>query len=280
MSRTKRHPLTGEVEHQEDPYGGASLNGAQAPEGSAERVRESTAAAEDEAGPIMVNTYDAEGEAIAVPATVAATAPELPGFDAPALEQWPRFEGRRVGEVVLAFAGQCDLPSGIVYALGKRIGLSVGGVITSIKHASKDAFGPVRAVVAVSVDSCEQEEAGDNAEYLDRLQAVLTVLDEFREAIGDSATVAVLGVTGLTALATSYIEQLVQLANGGREEDSVEPAPPMAERIHLSREDRRQDEERLEHAARMAGMGDGPDAGDTPVGGMRAEALQSAELER
>jgi hypothetical protein len=39
MSRTKRHPLTGEVEHQEDPYGGASLNGAQAPEGSAERVR-------------------------------------------------------------------------------------------------------------------------------------------------------------------------------------------------------------------------------------------------
>lgn len=172
-----RNLLTGDIEI-EDPHGGASLNGAQAPEGSAERVRDGEAdgnyaeTMHDVEEPITVTDYDANGEAIDV---VVDTTPELPGFEA-APERWPRFEGRRVAEVVLAFAGQCEIPDGVEYELGRRLTLTVSGTVASVKHASKEARGPVKAIVALSVDESQALDGVEAEELRDRIQSGLSLL--------------------------------------------------------------------------------------------------------
>ncbi len=80
----------------------------------------------------IVNTYDANCEAMAqeVPVVPAQTA--MPGFEKP--ELWDRFEGRKITKVILSFAGTCDLSQDpdLCRALRLRneVGFTIEGQVT------------------------------------------------------------------------------------------------------------------------------------------------------
>lgn len=86
---------------------------------------------------LTVTDYDSRGEAVDVPAKRTGDQPTLPGIPAPR-ELWPRYDGYRVTEVALAFAGIADLTQNpelaAALAMGNRFELVISGEIVGRAH--------------------------------------------------------------------------------------------------------------------------------------------------
>jgi len=269
-----RNQLTGDVE-----FVAAGVNGALPPM-NADAYPPDAEPLDVNEEPVMVNTYDANGEAIEVPASSAQAPQELPGFDDVALEAWPRFEGRRVSEVLLAFAGQCEIPRGLSYELGSRLTLAISGTVASVKHASKESRGPVRAIVALTVDDSDAgDDEGEADDLRDRIQAALSEIEDARVGFGDDGD----GLTDdefvVRSGAVAWCDRLTAILNGTSEAAAIATAQP-----YLTRQERREDDEGREYAASLAGMGEGADVGDVAepsvLDAALAEVLGEAGVER
>jgi hypothetical protein len=239
-----RNKLTGDPEFEAAlrdlgtwPVEGASLNGATAPDGSAERVRDDErtgSAAEGSdiaASDVMVQTYDANGEATEIPAK---PAPEpMPGFEAPALDLWPMHKGRRVTEAVMTFAGQCDLlghradvrNAAARLSENARVAVRITGEIKSARYSAPDRHAPFKMVLAVAVDDVLLEAEGvddENQELRERAQKLLSELGAMREQftleVGDSVLTSE-GEVLVRESAVAWIDRLMRIINGEPEPD-------------------------------------------------------------
>ena len=140
----------------------------EAPEGSAERVREEE--------PPFVTDY-ANGEAVDVPVVEPASGTQVELFpDMPKrLPLWPDFDGRPVTKVRLAFAGECDLTDGAqdrelasqTARLGNRVTITISGTVAARNHKEK-GLTEAHGTCAVHVDEVRFGEADD---YDDREEA-------------------------------------------------------------------------------------------------------------
>lgn len=208
----RRNPLTGDPDFEPEAetsgqVEGASMNGGTAPEGSAERVRDDA----DPVGavgvvddgtrdPVMVNTYDADGEAVEVPAAEAPSKPAQTALPGMPEYIWPRVYGRAVTEMTLAISGKVVANPRDPYierlALRLEPGAEVIGVFTGhVGPISTDGDGELVGVAKVkisrvdwgvrAVDVDTVEENGQFREDLDAAEQSIDLLtDRIGQAIG------------------------------------------------------------------------------------------------
>lgn len=117
MAKTQTVEEHAELRDRLDPPGSMPP----APEGSADRVRDddllpfdadegdSVVSPEAKDGSILVNDYDANGEAIARQVPIEPAQPEFPDMPEKHPGLWPDYQARRIAEVHISFSGDIDL---------------------------------------------------------------------------------------------------------------------------------------------------------------------------